>query len=465
MKRTILGAALLLISFGLGAVSPVISDDTQEIKPLTAEQKIYGFSNFWREVSYNFAHWETAGDLDWDKAYQDFLPRIIATNNDYEFYRELQLFCALLKDGHTDITFPAGLLKKYIGRIPIQLRELEKRAIVSNVDGLLGDQIPLGSELLEIDGQTVQQMVIKDIIPYISTSAPHMYWEMAIRSWRGVGAGVLFGAKGSVAHLKIQKPDGEVFSIDVPRDQYDRKINWSVKRPKRPLSEFRMLDGNVAYIALNSFSNSEIVDEFRAKLPELTAASGVIIDLRKNGGGNSGNSSKIVGHLTDKPFTGSAWKTPKHYGAYKAWGRVADKYESLEKYRDYYFGHAYHEVEASEHQPSQGLKITSPVIVLVSRSTGSAAEDFLIMADGLDHVSYVGEPSFGSTGQPLNMDLPGGGSARISTKRDFYPDGREFIGIGVVPDIIIKETVADLRSGTDIVLDKALEVLEMKNQQ
>ena len=437
----------------------VASENNQSPTGLTDEQKLYGLSLFWKEASYNFAHWESSGVIDWDATYQDYIPRVLAARNDFEYYRELQRFCALLKDGHTNVWMPPGLFKRYMDRLPFLMTEVSERAIVRNVDVLLADQIPIGSEILEIDGKPVQSMVEEDIIPLISTSAPHMYWETAVRSLSSVGAGILFGPKGSTAHLKIQKPDGQTGEINVPRDHYERKVGWLVPTTKVPISEFRMLDDRVAYMALNSFSSSEIVDEFRAKLPDLSAASAIIIDLRENGGGNSNNSSAIVGHFTAEPFKGASWRTPIHDAVYRAWGKVSDQYPSLEKYKDYYYGHVYRSVEATEHQPSDGIKLSTPTLVLIGRKTASAAEDFLIMADDIDHLTTMGEPTHGSTGQPLSLELPGGGTARISAKRDFYPDGREFIGLGVQPDILVQSTVDDIRAGRDAVLEKALDYL------
>jgi C-terminal processing protease CtpA/Prc len=217
-----------------------------------------------------------------------------------------------------------------------------------------------------------------------------------------------------------------------------------------------MLDDGVAYMALNDFSRSEIVDEFRMRLPDLAAASAIIIDLRKNGGGNSNNSSAIVGHFTSEPFRGASWRTPIHDAVFRAWGKASEQYDFLEEYKDYYFGHVYRSVEATEHQPSDGIKLKAPTLVLIGRKTASAAEDFLIMADEIDHLTTMGEPTHGSTGQPLSLELPGGGSARISAKRDFYPDGREFIGRGVQPDILVNATVEDIRAGRDVVLERAL---------
>ncbi len=450
---------VLIVSLMFGNVI-LATDDKAKQTELTTQEKVFILSLFWKEVSYNFAHWKSAGELDWDKTYREYIPQILATTNDFEFYRVMQKFCALLKDGHTNIWMPKGLLKQHLDRIPLVLREFNKRAIVHNLDINLAEQIPVGSEILEVDGKTIKDMVKEDIIPYISTSSPHIYWETAIRSFRSVGAGILFGPKGSVANLKIQKPDGEIFSIKIARNQYEGKVNWAEKFSKNPLSEFKMLESDIAYMALNSFSNNDIVDEFRAKLPELAKAKGIIIDLRENGGGSSLNSSDIVGHFTDKPFLGASWHTTIHDGVYKAWGKAAARYKNLEEYKDYYYGHVYRHVEANPHQPSEGIKLSAPTIVLISRKTASAAEDFLIMADDIEHISSMGEPTYGSTGQPLAIDFPGGGTARVSAKRDFYPDGREFIGLGIQPDIKVLKTVDDFRSGNDLILNKAVETLK-----
>jgi C-terminal processing protease CtpA/Prc len=61
----------------------------------------------------------------------------------------------------------------------------------------------------------------------------------------------------------------------------------------------------------------------------------------------------------------------------------------------------------------------------------------------MDRGKIVGQPTGGSTGQPLIIGLPGGGSARICSKRDRYPDGTEFIGVGVQHDVEVLPTIAD----------------------
>ena len=62
------------------------------------------------------------------------------------------------------------------------------------------------------------------------------------------------------------------------------------------------------------------------------------------------------------------------------------------------------------------------------------------------------------------FSLPGGGLARVCTKKDTYPDGREFVGYGVKPDIEVKLTVADFLQKKDPILEKALEYLKEKTK-
>lgn len=74
----------------------------------------------------------------------------------------------------------------------------------------------------------------------------------------------------------------------------------------------------------------------------------------------------------------------------------------------------------------------------------------------------IGEPTAGSTGQPLFVKLPGGGAARFCTKHDSFADGREFVGVGIQPDIVIRVTRADIIAKHDPVVEKAIEALLTK---
>src|SRR2546430_16836456 len=93
-----------------------------------------------------------------------------------------------------------------------------------------------------------------------------------------------------------------------------------------------------------------------------------------------------------------------------------------------------------EIQPREGPRFSRPVAVLIGPATFSAAEDFLVAWKNSGRGKTIGEPSGGSTGLPLSFQLPGGGSARVCTKRDTFPDGTEWVGKGIEADVLGRAT-------------------------
>jgi len=108
--------------------------------------------------------------------------------------------------------------------------------------------------------------------------------------------------------------------------------------------------------------------------------------------------------------------------------------------------------------PDPAHHFAGKVVMLTSANTFSAAEDAVVLFATSKRGVIVGEASGGSTGQPLSFNLPGGGTARVCSKHDSFPDGKEFVGVGVTPDVVAHLTREDLVRGTDSVLDAGLRV-------
>jgi hypothetical protein len=69
----------------------------------------------------------------------------------------------------------------------------------------------------------------------------------------------------------------------------------------RPIAEFRLLQGNLGDIAINSFSDAKVVAQFTERFAEIGRTNGLIINVRRNSGGNSGLGNQIITYLIDKP--------------------------------------------------------------------------------------------------------------------------------------------------------------------
>lgn len=432
--------------------TPVSPDD------LTEEEKLYGLSLFWKEASYNFAFFDQVPDLDFDSAYREYIPRVLATENTYEYYRELMRFNALLQDGHTNVYLPEGLAAKHADWPAVYMTEAGQEAIVSKVDVALQSEIPLGSSIIYVEGKDLETHLRTNIMPYIASSTEHILWDLAVKN-------ALDGPADSSVNFTIRTPSEELKEISLKRDSRYRKVEMaSLELPKIDISlkmlpfdmklfEFKWLENDLAYIALNGFHDEAIVESFKAAYPEIKKAKGLIIDLRFNGGGNSNIGAEILAHFANQDLEGSVWKTRKHVAAYKAWGKFGGEHEEYARDDAWESG----SMELLKAKESDNHIV--PTYVLIGRYTGSAAEDFLVYADKLEHFTTIGEKTYGSTGQPIFFDLPGGGSFRICTKRDTYPDGREFVGYGISPDIAIDRLPEHLIREEDVVFHRAIEEL------
>ena len=434
---------------------------------LTREQRLFGLIQFWTEVKYNFAFFDQVPTLNWDQTLAEYLPMVEKDQTDGAYYQVLAKLCALLKDGHTNI-YPPRSVTDAIDAPPVLLKNIQGKPVVSNVAKDLANDLPVGSEITRVDDQPASEYMKEKITPFISSSTDHILADNSIRD-------LLDGPKQSRVAVSYKTPAGVEKKIALIRNSSQADIEWTIPKAEWKLFEFKRLPGDIAYVALNSFGNQKIVEEFEKKIDEINKCKALIIDLRGNGGGSSDVGYGIINHLTSKPYVGSKWRTREHRPAFKAWGSFqAASYRASSRIKadqlsewdrnaiKFYRGDMWYSEPADTIRPGNNKKINLPLVVLTGHNTASAAEDFLVALDGLKIATLVGTKTFGSTGQPLPIVLPGGGSARICTKRDEYADGRQFVGFGVKPDVVVENTVSDLINDTDSTLKKGMEVVLKK---
>jgi C-terminal processing protease CtpA/Prc len=433
---------------------------------ISTADKIYGLSKFWQEVNYNFIYLNKIDKARWDSTYKHLLMTIQQTKNDYEYYREMQKFCALLRDGHTNVNFPKGkafeTMTTMFGEYRLFIENMDGKAIIVRTNLSKKSEVPFGSEVIEVNGKPVQKYIDDDVAPYISSSTDYVLQDWAINS-------MLKGLEGDKYTVRIKKPGGSTITLSLTHKKTDEKEVYPDFDTPRSLMDFKWQKNGIAYLSLNSFEDAKIDSLFIDKLPELYQAKALIIDLRYNGGGNTAIGTTILKYLTaDTILYGSKNRSRLHIPSYKAWGKFIEASDTVNdawakkaylSFRDNY----YYNFEYEADTVRMNLKrLVVPTVILLGHNTASAAEDFLIYADNQKHMIKMGSNSFGSTGQPYMFDLPGGGTARVCTKQDTYPDGREFVGYGIRPDIEVKQTLNDYLQKKDACLERAIVQLQNK---
>ncbi len=401
---------------------------------LSGDEKVAGLSKLWAEAKFNFIYFDRVPGLNWDSLYMEYLPRVRASKSTLEYYRLLIEMAARLGDSHTNVWMPKELREQVYSAPLLRTRLVEGEVIVATVaPALTSTGIAPGREIVAIDGRPAMEYAKERVAPYVSASTPQD------RDTRIYDYQLLQGPRRSPVELTLRDASGRTFKRSVPRlfgPEYQKA--WP-----SDLMTFRMLPGNIAYIALNTFEDARVADQFEAAFPEIAKADALVLDVRENGGGNSSNGDRVLACLTDRASPGTPWDTRDYRPTFRAWGRRETRYTA----------------PGDSIQPNRKLLFTKPVVLLTSPRTFSAAEDFAAGFHDMKRGRIVGETTGGSTGQPLFFPLPGGGSARVCTRHCTLADGTEFVGAGIRPDVAVTPTIADLRAGRDAVLEAALREL------
>lgn len=454
-----------------------ISLKAQISNSISLNDRIYGVSKFWSDANYNFVYMYKIDQLKWTDAYKEAIANVQKTKNDYEYFRELQKLCSILKDGHTQIYLPENIqsqvMTTHFGAYRLFLTNVDGRIYIYDVNKSKEKEIPVGSEILKVNGLTVGEYQTKFVKPYISTSTERVLNSKA-------SFGLLAGLEGEQFDIELKTPKGEIKKLHLTHSKTEEKELSSIPLPNTGLFEFKWLKNEVAYIAIRTFDDASVVKDFEEKLPELKKAKKIILDVRNNGGGSGKNALNIAKYFSKsdtiygaKSYSREIIPTERAIGSFltaqdtisgKAqWG--LSKEDATRQFKAY-SGLKFYTFEYKPTILHSDTKFSLPTVILTNSNTASAAEDFLIYLYNAKNITRVGDYTNGSTGQPLQIELPGNGTAWICTKKVNLPDGEEFIGIGIKPQIVVKQKLNDILypSQYDAQLSEALNFLQKKNK-
>lgn len=338
----------------------------------------------------------------------------------------MKQFNQLLKDGHSRILDPMSLFEKTSFSVPLQVRNIEGKAIITALPDSMKSSpfLASGNEIVAIDEIPVQAYIKKQIAPFIKFSTPQ---DSVARIYNYE---LLSGVENSKVNLTIRDDRNQL---------YHKVLVRTIDIRKTAPVGFSWLTDSIAYVSINSFGSNKVPEQFDSLFNLIAAAKGLIIDIRNNRGGNSDNGYEILGRLTDKTFATNQTVFRRYNPAQRAWGNAPFE---MERVRSWW-------------KPAKKDIYKKRVIVLTNSYTYSAAEDFIAAFKCMKRGVIVGDKAGGSTGNPLTFSLPGGGIGFVCSKRDLMPDGTEFLGIGINPDITVTENISDIKKDIDTVLVKS----------
>ncbi|MGC1106862.1 MAG: S41 family peptidase [Candidatus Acidiferrales bacterium] len=418
------------LSRGLSPINPDLR--TQETT-IPLDERVFVATKIYALVRERFFYRSSLPNL--DVSYKEYLRKVLATGDRRQFDFATMEFMASLQNGHT--TFWDSWLGVMYGQgLGFYASPLDGKWVVRNSS--LDDLKP-GDIIASIDNVQVKDFFMQQQ-KYISGSSeaaqehnlfllPHLFPEQFLLG--------LYG--GRTVSVKRRSLTGHQESV---------AGRW-------------LKEHEVAYVRIPTFFSPIFEENALAYVRQFEQAKAIVIDVRNNPGGIP--PTRLIEALMNQPYRGWKESTYIRIGSFDYEQATVTKGES-NMLPDYSRGYidALSSLGGSEITWEPRLVLPNPtayqgkVLLLVDGGCASACEDFVEPFKDNHRALLIGETTEGTSGLPYFYDFGNGMSVRIAVKREYFPDGSEFEGVGIKPDVEVQTSIDDLRHGRDAVLERAL---------
>ncbi len=381
-----------------------------------AGYRLLALFRLWNIITYWFPYRDIMNE-DWNSVLLEFIPVMMQTPHGDAYRLALIRLIARVHDTHANIWSdlrvqpPTGS-----SEAPLILRFVENNKLVVSgyTHATLGPAtgLQMGDEIRSIGGVTVEALVDSLRPYYPASNEPTRLRDMALSLTRGTGPVVLAGGRSSGAFTTTVNR-APITSLD-----RSRAFVHDLEGPA-----FRMLTDSVAYLKISSAVGANAASYFE----QAQRARVFVIDIRNY------PSDFVVfaigGYLVSgaTPFARFTTGDATNPGAFR-------------------FG------AFASHTP-RTPRFAGSVVILVDETTQSSAEYHAMGFRVAPGAIVVGSTTAGADGNVSRVPLPGNVEGMITGIGVFYPNGEPTQRIGIVPDLVVRPTVAGIRAQRDEVLE------------
>lgn len=367
-------------------------------KELSKEQFLDDFKEISTIVQERYSHLESK-QIDSDSLYIFYSERVESAETSSEYREVLLAYFSELKNMHT------GLSLNPTHFIDCRAKLVDNRVFIEHVgrlERMVG--VTVKDEVLSVDGTPTLEW-LREAEKFVNASTDEARLNEAVGS-------IFSSYESGKRTLELRSATGV------------KEVELHFRKRSSVLTS-TVINDSIAYLAINSMRDG-VVEDFREEFERLRSMPYLIVDVRNNGGGNSGYSEEIAEYLIQKEQIAC----------------VSER--ELTPQEDHYRG---------------------KLVVLIGINTASAAESFVLDLKESGNVVLIGSPTGGDTGnRPRNFITKHGTNFRIPIMKpaQISPQGFPMEGVGIEPHITIYETVDDYLNGIDRILEFAVEkVIEL----
>lgn len=234
----------------------------------------------------------------------------------------------------------------------------------------------------------------------------------------------LSGAAGTSAILSVlDEKDGEK-AVSISRTAvFQERANLG-----RSIFESYRIHPRVGYIRFDGWA-FDLPPKLQAALKDLRDSDGLIIDCRQNRGGVNPGVDYLASVLCEE--AGLLAVETRRNGERREW----------------------------THAGAGAGVYRGRLAVLIDEGSGSASEVFAGAMQEKGRAVILGRTSYGGVFNSTQVRLPTGGVLQYPHSDMRTPKGKRIEGCGVIPDIPVERTRADLLKGKDTVMERAVSVI------
>lgn len=416
---------MLFAAAAIISAAPLRGADADGVHDPDLTERAYIAAAAYHAIKRYFAHAEgLPPGYDFETRYKAYLREALHAPDRHAFSLATMRLFASLRNGHT--SFTDERIWEQTAPMPFRMEPVEGKwtVIASRLR-----ELPPGDVIGEVDGHPISD------------------WLTPLRELDGDSSAA--GVDRSLWQLVplvlssfvVKTEDGRSVPVDLaarPAGVWRGRV-----LPDRTVAT---ICGSVVVIRIPSFDGKRFEADAIAAIRKASTTQAILLDLRGNSGGNT--PEQLLDAVMTEPYRGTVVATPLTVAEDDAHAVFSGGRHQLPTTMKRYGPERY------DPRPDAWR---GRMAVLADGGCGSACEDFVLRFRDGHRGPVLGEATRGSTGQPYHVWFTSlGMSFRVSTKREYLPDGQPFEGVGVRPDRPIPLTRAELRSGTDLQLAKAV---------
>ncbi len=387
---------------------------TPTLAPFSAIQREKMFDELWNTVNDHYVYRDFRG-VDWVAIHTKYRERVLNAPDTAHFYAILKEAIDLLNDDHSRFDDPQDASLNdalYSGEagyagIGIMIRELDT--------GLLITRVAHNGPAEHAGLRTY------DVITAIGSTLVTTTYALGEDGY----SNLLRGEIGSNVSLTIRRGNDAPYQRTITRN--------AIAGDAFPEAVASMLTDGTVLLTIDSFDRDGLAEIVKHALREAytqTQPTGLIIDIRKNGGGSIEAMLDVLGLFHDG---GTIGEQVDHNNTYPL---LVPKNKCLPP-----FDHL-------------------PIAVLTSHDTASAAEMFTAGLRHLRAITVVGETTAGNSENLYPYDFDDGSVLWLAELLYRQPNGAYIDNIGVIPDIRITDAWDDLNPANDMFIITAQRALD-----